>query len=91
LEEPGEDWSCNDRVNTTIGMGIIPLASLLHDINELNDCLNCDITDSEICGLFQSDSKSATSTEGSVSDVKWSLDVHCVLRKVETVSDLHKT
>ena len=91
MEEPGEDWSCIDRVNICIGMGTIPLASLLHDTNELNDCLNCDITDSEVCGLFQSDSKSATSTEGSVSDIQWSVDVHCVLKKVETVSDLHKT
>ncbi|XP_065892235.1 leucine-rich repeat-containing protein 43-like isoform X2 [Dysidea avara] len=75
LEEPGEDWS----------------SSLLDGTNELNDCLNCNITDSDICGLFQSDAKSATSTEGSVSEVQWSMDVHCMLRKVQTVSDFHKT
>ena len=91
MEEPGEDWSCNDRVNTCIGNGTVPLASLLDGTNELNDCLNCNITDSDICGLFQSDAKSATSTEGSVSEVQWSMDVHCMLRKVQTVSDFHKT
>jgi len=91
LEEPGEDWSCNHRENTCIGTGTVPLASLVDGTDELNDCLNCIITDSEVCGLFQSDSRSATSTEGSVNEVQWSVDVHCVLRKMKTVNDIHKT
>lgn len=91
MEEPGEEWSCNDRVNTCIGTGTLPLTSLQDGNTELTDCLDCNITDSEVCELFQVDSKSASSTEGSVSEVQWSVGIHCTLRKVQTVSDLHKT
>ena len=87
VEEPGEEWTCTERVNTCIGTGSVSMAALLDGNNELTECINMSITDSTVCAQFQCDVK-GTTTDDSITEVQWSMKCNCVLRKIQTVGDL---
>ena len=85
MEEPGEEWSCTERVNTCIGTGSVSMTALLDGNSELIDCINMSITDSTVCAQFQYDVKG---TDDSITEVLWSMKCNCELRKIQTVGDL---
>ena len=81
MEEPGEDWSCTERVNTCIGTGNVSMAALLDGNHQLTDHINMSITDSAICTQFD---VKGTTTDDSIAEVQWSMKCSAVLRKVQT-------
>ena len=87
MEEPGEEWTCTERINTCIGTGSVSMAALLNGNNELTECIDMSITDSTVCAQFQSDVK-GTTTDDSITEVEWSMKCNCMLRKIQTVGDL---
>ena len=87
MEEPGEEWTCADRVNTCIGTSNVLMTTLLDGNNELSDCISMSITDSTVCAQFVSDVKGTTIND-STTEVQWNMKCDCILGKVQTVGDL---
>ena len=87
MEEPGEEWNCTERVNICIGTSSVSMTGLLDENNELSNCISMSITDSTVCALFQPDVKGST-REDSTTEVHWSMECNCILKKIQTVGDL---
>lgn len=91
MEEPGEEWTCTERVNICIGTDNVSMTSLLDGNNELSNCVSMTITDGTVCAQFQpADVKgtTTTTTDDGITEVQWSMKCNCVLRKVQTVGDM---